>query len=188
MPKAKGPDIEQFEKQAMPHLDSVYRAAVALCGRVHQAEELVQTTYVKALGRFDTFRRGSDCRAWLMQILRNTWIDTLRHNRIVGHTVSADQIDLPQPTRPTETTWSDPNDLLENFADQQIIRALAELPPDQRLALFLADVEQCDHNHIAEITGVAVGTVKSRTSRARAALKTKLADHAKNLGLTGRKR
>ena len=75
--------------------------------------------------------------------------------------------------------------MIENFSDEQIIKALSELPEDQRLTLFLTDVEQLSQKEVAQITGVAVGTVKSRASRARAELKNKLSSYAKEMGLMG---
>ncbi len=77
-------DRDKFESIALPYLDTLYRAAVALCGREENAEDLVQATYLKALQRFELFRPGTNCRAWLLRILRNTWIDQLRHMKVVG--------------------------------------------------------------------------------------------------------
>ena len=81
-----------------------------------------------------------------------------------------------------ETTWSDAEDLLENFSDDQVIQAMRQLPDDQRLTLFLIDVEQLSQEEVAQITGVAVGTVKSRTSRARMELRRRLMSYAKEMG------
>ena len=78
--------------------------------------------------------------------------------------------------------------LLENFTDEQIIRALKQLPGDQRLTLFLVDVERLSQQAVAEITGVAVGTVKSRTSRARSELRRRLTPYATDLGFDESKR
>ena len=75
-------DKSEFETIAVVHLDAVYRAAVALCGRQDDGRDLVQATYLKALERFDSFQPGTNCRAWLMRILRNTWIDEIRHRRL----------------------------------------------------------------------------------------------------------
>ncbi len=87
-----------------------------------------------------------------------------------------------------QTVWSDAKDLLENFSDEQVIDALRRLPEDQRLTLFLVDVEHLSQQEVAEVTGVAVGTVKSRTSRARNELKRCLQSYAKEMGFTGRER
>ena len=85
-----------------------------------------------------------------------------------------------------ETLWSDANDILENFSDGHLIKALSELSEERRLTLFLVDVEGFSHEEVAEIMDVPVGTVKSRTSRARAALKQRLLGHAKRLGFMRR--
>ena len=175
-------NAQSFEQIALPHLDVVLRAAMALCGKKNDAEDLTQSTFVKALDKFDSFKVGTNCRAWLLQILRHQWIDRLRHQRVVGTEVPLDETLIDEQHSIKETTWSDAKDLLENFSDEQIIRALAALPDDQRLALFLADVEQLSQEEIAEITGVAVGTVKSRTSRARNSLKRALTTYAKEMG------
>ena len=180
-------DTADFEKIALPHLKAVYRAAYALCGQVNRSEDLVQTTFLKAFERFGSYRPGSNCRAWLLRILRNTWIDQLRHRKVVGPTVSVEETLLAQPDAPQETKWSNAEDILENFSDAQVIRALARLPEDQRLTLYLTDVEELSQDEIAQITGVAVGTVKSRASRARRMLKDVLEEHARELGLTGRR-
>ena len=172
----------------MPHLSAVYRAAMALCRHRQDAEELVQATFLKALERFDSFEAGTHCKAWLLRILRNTWFDELRHRKVVGPTVSAEKVAIAEPDGEAETMWTDARDLLENFSDEQIIAALGDLPDEQRLTLYLVDVEALSQEEAAGVLGVAVGTVKSRSSRARAVLKQRLAAHARDLGFVGRDR
>jgi RNA polymerase sigma-70 factor, ECF subfamily len=183
-------DKRDFESTAMPHLEAVYRAALALARRQQEAEELVQVTFAKALERFGSFQAGTNCKAWLFQILRNTWLDELRHRKVVGPTVSIEEgrPALADPPHAEETAWTDAASVLENFADDDVRRALGELPDDQRLTLFLVDVEGLGQDEAAAILGVAAGTVKSRTSRAREVLRRKLMDHARDLGLLGRGR
>lgn len=172
----------RFEQVALPNLDNVYRAAVALCGRSNEAEDLTQATFVKALERFETFQPGTNCKAWLFQILRNIWIDQLRHRKVTGNAVPLDETLVAKESGAEETVWSDAEDLLQNFSDDQIVAALRQLPDDQRLTLFLVDVEQLSQQEVADITGVAVGTVKSRTSRARYELKNRLMPYAQEMG------
>jgi RNA polymerase sigma-70 factor (ECF subfamily) len=179
-------DTTEFERVAMPYLQDVYRAAVALSGNRDRGEDLAQATFLKALTRFETFKIGTNCKAWLMRILRNTWVDELRHRKVVGPEVSVEENLLPGTVDAERTSWSDATDLLENFADEQVIRALGELPDDQRLTLFLVDVEDMPQDEVAGILGVAIGTIKSRASRARAALRDRLEAHAKDLGFLGR--
>ena len=168
-----------FEEVALEHLDAVYRAAVAISGQGEVAEDLTQSTFLKALKSFDSFKPGTNCKAWLYQILRNLWIDRLRHEKVVGTTVTLDETLVATEPSDEKTDWSNADDLLENFSDEQVIRALKQLPEDQRLTLFLVDVEQLSQQEVAEITDVAVGTVKSRCHRARANLKIALANYAK---------
>jgi RNA polymerase sigma-70 factor (ECF subfamily) len=184
---------EQFESLAMPQIDAVYRAALALCGRPDQADDLVQVTYLKAWEKFRSFREGTNCKAWLMSILRNSWIDQMRRQGLVKFLPLDDE--MPLAERPHTDLGAPQADvpgvpdaatMLESFSDQQVIQALGQLPPDQRLALLLADVERMDHQEIATVLELPVGTVKSRTSRARAALREKLLAHAKNLGFVKR--
>lgn len=176
---------ESFEEIALPHLNAVYRAAVAICGRQGEAEDLVQNAFIKAFERFELFEKGTNCKAWLFQILRNTWIDRLRHQKIAGLTLPLEEEIVARASEDGELKWSNAEDLIENFSDEQIIKALGELPEDQRLTLFLTDVEQLSQKEVAKITGVAVGTVKSRASRARSELKNKLSSYAKQMGLIG---
>ena len=180
-------DTKDFEALALPHLTPIYRAALGLCGNEAQAEDLAQTTFLKALERFETFRVGTNCKAWLMRILHNTWIDRLRHRKVAGPTVPVAEGLLARADGPEETAWTNADDLLENFSDQQVIRALSELPAEQRLTLYLADVEELAQEQVAEVMGVAVGTVKSRASRARTALRERLGEHARAIGLAGRR-
>ena len=176
---------ETFEKVALAHLDAVYRAAVALCGGRQEADDLAQETFLRAFERFESFRPGTNCKAWLLRILRNIWIDQLRRKKLAGKELPLAEQAVAEEDRENETAWSNAEDLIENFSDDQVIKALSELPEDQRLTLFLIDVEQLSQEDVARITGVATGTVKSRTSRGRAALKERLASYAKSMGLQG---
>jgi len=176
-------DNETFERIALPHLDAVYRAAMALCGRSGDADDLAQETFLRAFKRFESFQAGTNCKAWLLQILRNIWIDRLRKKNLTGRPLPLEEAIVAEQTNENDTAWSNSEDLLENFSDEHVINALRELPEDQRLTLFLIDVEQLSQNEVAEIMEVATGTVKSRTSRGRAALKRRLASHAREMGM-----
>jgi RNA polymerase sigma-70 factor (ECF subfamily) len=177
-------DIESFEEIALPHFNSVYRAAVVLCKNRDTAEDLTQATFLRAFERFDKFRKGTNCKAWLLSIMRNMWIDRIRHESSVGQFLPLNE-DMVADEKQDEIKYTDSTDLLANFSDEEIIKALKNLPDEQRFALFLTDVEQLSQKEAAEIMNIAIGTVKSRTSRARAELKKKLYSHAKKMGFTG---
>ena len=173
---------DDFEQTAMVHLTAVYRAAMALCGKQDLAEDMVQSTMLKAYERFSSFTKGTHCKAWLLCILRRTWIDYLRRRRFESRQVPLKE-DLEAQKKSEETVWSNAEDLLENFSDEQVIQALQRLPDEQRLTLFLTDVEGLNQDEVAGITEVAVGTVKSRASRARSALKASLMSYAQDMHL-----
>ncbi len=176
----------------MPHLDSLLRTARALTANDHDARDLVQAACLKALESFGRFRPGSNFKAWMMRIMRNAWIDRVRHRKIVGTELSVDETLLPSAAEPSpgtggEAGTSDFSTMLEQFSDQQVISTLMELPEMHRMALFLSDVEGLSQEEVAEVLGVAVGTVKSRVSRARAMLREKLEDYAREMGFLERR-
>jgi len=185
------PKDSAFEAAALPHLDAVYRTALALCGQTHLAEDLAQAAMLKAVQGFASFRPGTDCNAWLLRILRNTWIDWLRHKKVEGVTLSLDAAEFePAAAENAAGAKSGPGrigDVLEAFSDPEIIRALGRLPEDQRLTLVLIDVEGLSYEEAASIMDVPAGTVKSRASRARLALAERLREYARSMGFGGRK-
>ena len=116
--------------------------------------------------------------------MRNKWIDVIRHRGSTGKVVQLDENIIANEEH-AETKYTDCEDLLSNFSDEQVINALKSLPEEQRLTLFLIDVEQLSQEEVSEIMNVPIGTIKSRTSRARAILKEKLFSYAKEMGFTG---
>ena len=177
-------DIDSFEKIAIPHLGSVYRAAYTLCSNVDEAEDLTQTTFLRAFERFNTFKKDTNCKAWLLRIMRNRWIDVMRHRGSIGRALQLDE-NVVANEEQVEIKYTNCEDLMANFSDEQVIKALKSLPDDQRFALLLIDVEQLTQEEASEIMNVPVGTIKSRTSRARAILKERLFLYAKEMGFTG---
>lgn len=180
-------NYEEFEKLLLIELDMFYRVAYAISRDSSVAEDLVQTASLKAIKKFKSFRKGTNFKAWFLRILKNTWYDELRHRKVVGTVLQIDSIPVADVEKEEEIVWTDANDLLENFSDRQIIHALAALPEDQRLTLFLVDVEQLDHSEVSSILDIPVGTVKSRSSRARSMLKSLLQDFALEHGFLERK-
>ena len=173
-----------FEDIALKYIDVVYRVAFGLCGKRNVADDLVQETFLKAFEKFDKFEKGTNCKLWLIRILRNTWIDRLRHKKVAGNVVPLEEEMLEQSGDISESGLEH-DDLLELFSDEQVIQALKYLPEDQRMTLLLIDVEQMSQAEVAEITGVAVGTVKSRASRGRTELKKILESYAREMGFAG---
>ena len=164
---------ERFYKEVWPHAATVLRTAQFLSQDETEADDLAQETMVKAFRNLDRFAEGTDVKAWLMTILRHTRIDRLRSAAASHVERSLEQL-VVEPAAPADSQVAashDPEALLEEFADRQIIAALRALPEEIRWALLLVDVEGMDHSDAAGVLDVPVGTVKSRAHRGRAMLR-----------------
>lgn len=181
-------DVKSFEKIAMCHLDAVYRVAFAMCGNRNDADDLAQGTFLKAFERFETYKRGTNCKARLMSILRNKWIDLIRHKNVVGKVLELHEDMIDGREQNEENGCLNYENMLKRFSDAQVIKALLALPSQQRFVLFLVDVERLSHKDVAQIVNVPVGTVKSRASRAREVLRTQLLSYAKEMEFAGGER
>ena len=141
-----------------------------LCRDEAEAEDLAQETMLKAYRGIGSFSEGTNVRAWLMVILRNTRIDRIRAAAASAGDVSLDQMMIdPEDRRagPAEEdpAWANPQELVESFSDRQVIQALQDLPEEIRWTLLLVDVEGMDHVDAAKVLDVPVGTIKSRAHR-----------------------
>jgi RNA polymerase sigma-70 factor (ECF subfamily) len=134
--------------------------AISLCGDLHRADDLVQETLIKAWSHYDTFQEGTNLKAWLFTILRNTFIS---ERRKLVHEVRDFDGDFAARLahHPEQHGYVD----LMDFS-----KALAQLSPEQREALMLVGAESFSYEEAARITGCEVGTVKSRVHRARVRL------------------
>jgi RNA polymerase sigma-70 factor (ECF subfamily) len=178
----------QFDALVWPHAAMVARAARMLIRDPATADDVAQETLVKAFRGLDTFRDGTDIKAWLMTILRHTRIDYFRSRASHAHDVSLENLPYePAGSLPTigngDTVWEDPVGLLQQFSDHHMIEALERLPEDIRWTLLLVDVEGMDHADAAKVMDVPVGTVKSRAHRGRDMLRAQLLPMAKELRL-----
>lgn len=155
----------RFETAVLPHLDAAYNLARWLMRRSHDAEDIVQEATLRALRSFDGFR-GGDARSWLLTIVRNTCYSRMRAER--GGETPAE----PEQLQAITSTAPAPPAVLERQMDGESLReAIDQLPIDFREALVLREMEGMSYKQIADVTGVAVGTVMSRLSRARGRLK-----------------
>src|SRR5687767_5860824 len=176
----------------MPYLDQLYSAALRYTRNPSDADDLVQDTFAKGYAAFHQYRPGTNLRAWLYRILTNTYINTYRKRQRQPDEVSADAYrenlgdggdfslydkiaDATQPGAEVE--------LLRRLPDDEVKQALADLPEQFRMAVYLADVEGFSYAEIAEIMDTPIGTVMSRLHRGRAALQKALYDYAVDRGL-----
>jgi RNA polymerase sigma-70 factor (ECF subfamily) len=161
-----------FEELAMPLFAKLYNFAHWLTQDRAEAEDLVQETYVKALKGFASFQQGTNFRAWMYKILRNTFL-TSRTGLKASMTVSLDDEEEPMAEPATAET---PESVLLAHVDRQAVEnALEELPVKFREIVLLCDVEEMSYQEIAATLGIPMGTVMSRLSRARRAMRELLA-------------
>ena len=188
--RAPGSDTEraaQFIGQALPHVDKLYNGARRMTPTPFDAEDLVQETMLAAYTGFANFRTGSNMRAWLFRIMYHTWVDEYR----------ARQRRPPEVLRDEFTDWelaaygrhasrglrSAEIEALELLRDDEIADVMDELPLENRMVVYFADVERLRYREIATLMNTPVGTVMSRLHRGRRRLRELLADTAQNRGL-----
>lgn len=180
---------KRFYALVWPHSPTVLRAARYLVRNPAVADDIAQETMIKAFKAIGSFQDGTDMRAWLMTILRNTHIDHIRAAASLERQVSFKQLGTEPANYSGDTgcdddpAWDSPEDLLEGFSDCHVIEALHKLPEDIRWTLLLVEVEEMDHKDAAKVLGVPVGTVQSRAFRGRAMLRQTLLPVAKELRL-----
>jgi RNA polymerase sigma-70 factor, ECF subfamily len=175
------PQSDSFEELAMPLFDQLYNFAHWLTQNREEAEDLVQETYIKALRGFSSFQLGTNFRAWIYRILRNTFL-TSRTGLRATSTIPLDQEeDAPELAVENET----PETILLTRSSSQLVQnAIDGLPVHYREALLLCEVEEMSYQEIAETLSIPVGTVMSRLSRARRSLRQQLGRTLKPQGET----
>jgi RNA polymerase sigma factor (sigma-70 family) len=160
---------ERFEASLLPHLDAAYNLARWLTRDDHDAEDLVQAAYLRALKFFGGFR-GTNSRAWLLTIVRNTCYTWLEERRARGPEMALDE-----EIHGVESNALDPeNRVLREEDKQSVRRALEELPVELREVVILRELEGLSYKEIAAIAGIPMGTVMSRLARARERLRERL--------------
>jgi len=177
----------EFERQAMVHTDALFGAAYRLTRNARDAEDLVQDSLLRAYRFWDSFEQDSNCKAWLLRIVTNTFINEYQRRKRSREVLDAATAE--QDTTDGVLIHADANDrqtperaLLDRSVSDDVQRALDALPEDFRTAVVLCDVQGLSYKEIAEIMQTPVGTVMSRLFRGRKLLAASLREFATSEG------
>jgi RNA polymerase sigma-70 factor (ECF subfamily) len=174
-----------FDSEFMPHIDSMYNFAYRLTNDEDDANDLVQDTYLKAFRFINSFQRGTNAKAWLFRILKNSFINDYRRKSKEPSKVDYQDV---------ETTYNSSEDAevsgtvdlrtesVQDMIGDEVANALNSLPVDFRTVIILCDIEGFTYEEMAKILDIPIGTVRSRLHRARNLLKDKLRSYANTMG------
>jgi RNA polymerase sigma-70 factor (ECF subfamily) len=183
--QVSGLNQKDFEKLALPLLDPLYNFARWMCSDADEARDLVQETFAKALKALSSFREGTNFRAWMFRILRNTFL-TSRTGLERRNTVQESEEGFDSSV----VTHDTPELALVRRADTELVQqAIAKLPVGFQEVLVLADLEELKYQEIADALDIPIGTVMSRLARARGLLRQKIVEmlQAKTMRDAGKK-
>ncbi|MGS1091425.1 sigma-70 family RNA polymerase sigma factor [Corynebacterium sanguinis] len=178
---------KRFTEEAMPLLDQLYGGALRMTRNPQDAEDLVQETYLKAFNAFESFKPGTNLKAWLYRIMTNAYINTYRKKqRRPIETSTEDMTDHQLYTTSShDSTGLESAEVaaLKGMPNGRISEAFDELNEDYRMVVYMADVEDMAYKEIAEALDIPLGTVMSRLHRGRKQLRVLLKDVANEQGI-----
>jgi RNA polymerase sigma-70 factor (ECF subfamily) len=179
----------EFEKEVVPHANALYNFALRLVNDPDEASDLVQETMLKAYRFFDKYEKGTNIKAWLYRILKNTFINEYRKKTKEPGKVDYDDIENFYENIKASEVKGDhyKEDIFSSALDEEVAAALQSLPEDFKTVIILSDIEGFSYEEIADFVDAPVGTVRSRLHRARKMLYAKLYKYAKNKGLVNKK-
>lgn len=179
---------QDFHEEIIPHLDSLYNFALRLTADPTDAEDLVQDTIVKAYRFFNSYEKGTNAKAWLFRILKNSYINNYRKKSKQPYQVDYSEISTYYESIRSEQ--SDTTDLetrmYRDMLDDTLSAALKSIPEDFRTVVILCDVEGFTYEEISNMLDVPIGTIRSRLHRGRNLLKTQLNEYASQKGYSGK--
>ena len=175
----------EFQKEAVVHLNSLYNYALHLTMNPSDAEDLVQETYLKAYRFFNSFERGTNCKAWLFKILKNNYINRFRKNSKEPGKVDYDLIkDFYHSIKDIQNDTSEAeSDYFHSLLHEEVYQALHSLPEEFREVIQLCDIDGFTYEEIANMVESPIGTVRSRLYRGRKLLREQLEGYAKKYGI-----
>ena len=180
---SKSEKDDLFQEAFLPHMDSLYNFGYYLSNDEDMAKDLLQETYLKAYRFIEYFEIGTNAKAWLLRILKNSFINEYRKKSKAPNRVDLEDVNQKDDIDEDKHVVLDMrSEVYNELIGDEITRAVNALPADYRLILLLCDIEGFKYEEIAKIIDVPIGTVRSRLHRARNLLKEKLKGYAKEKG------
>jgi RNA polymerase sigma-70 factor (ECF subfamily) len=176
-----------FEQEVMPHIHTLFGAALRLTRSISEAEDLVQETYLKAFRSFAQFEVGTNCKAWLFRILTNTFINKYRRKvkerEILDNEFRSINVNEGDTAEHFGKGHTPESDLADRFLSDEVLKALERVPVDFRMVVVLSDIYGYSYKEIAKRVDIPIGTVMSRLFRGRRLLQEQLFDYAVKKGV-----
>ena len=180
---------EVFEQEFMPLIDDLYNYAYRYVRTEAEVNDLVQDTMLKAWTSIESYRRGTNAKAWLFTILKNLFINEYRKRARRGRQVDYEEVTTYREGEADQTAYLDLRyELYDQLLEDELMDALDRLPDDFREVLLLADRDDWKYEEIAEFQQVPIGTVRSRLFRARNLLAKELEEYARARGIQNKRK
>jgi RNA polymerase sigma-70 factor, ECF subfamily len=177
-----GEDINPFFTEVMPHVQTLFGAALRLTRSTSDAEDLVQETCLKAFKSFEQFELGTNCKAWLFRILTNTFINKYRRKvkekEIIDNEFQSPTLFAPKDKSYKNKDVTPENVLIDKVLSDEVLNALNKVPIDFKIVVVLSDIYGFAYKEIAEMVSIPIGTVMSRLFRGRRVLQEQLFEYA----------
>ena len=183
-PEQKRAKDQAFEDEFMPYISALYNFAYRLSLDEDNANDLVQDTYLKAYRFFDSYKKGTNAKAWLFRILKNSFINEYRKRSKEPAKVDYNEVETFYNSEDADSSITTDLrvDTVQEMIGDEIAMALNSLAVDFRTVIILCDLEGFTYEEMAKILNIPVGTVRSRLHRARGLLRDKLRSYAKEMG------
>ena len=173
-----------FTNETLPHRNALYNYALKISGNSDDAQDLVQETYYKAFRHFDKFESGTNSKAWMFMILKNSFINDYRKSKREPYKLDYEQIQNFYENVKSDRAQANnlDEDFYNNLLDDELTKAIDQLPTKMREVFLLCDLDGNSYEETAELVDCPIGTVRSRLHRARHMLQETLLDYAKERG------
>ncbi len=171
---------KEFEETALQYRDELYKSALRMTHNEVEAEDLVQETFLRAYRFFNKFEKGTSMKAWLLKILKNTFINKFNEESKMPEYVDFEQLKLYEEE---PIGINDPEeDIIYRLFDNELMKSVYALPEEFRDVIILSDVQGFSYKEVSDILGCPIGTVMSRLHRGRKLLRKSLHEYAKEFG------